>query len=129
VPLRLLCDKFAHTRFDPAGFTGNADIPRASSIMDYIFRWLAVKFLDNHEATDPTQLALTLAPDPVTVAAAVEAPAQANGHANGHSNGSQVKTSWVSETDAPLCHECGSMMVRSGACHKCLNCGATSGCS
>ena len=46
----------------------------------------------------------------------------------GH-GGSQVKVSWATETDAPMCHECGSMMVRSGACHKCLNCGATSGCS
>ena len=36
---------------------------------------------------------------------------------------------WRMETDAPTCHECGTIMVRSGACHKCLNCGATSGCS
>ena len=45
VPLKLLCDKFAHTRFDPAGFTSNPDIPRASSIMDYIFTWLRKKFI------------------------------------------------------------------------------------
>ena len=45
VPLKLLVDKFAHTRFEPSGWTGNPDIPRASSIMDYLFRWLGRKFL------------------------------------------------------------------------------------
>ena len=45
VPLRLLCDKFARTRFEPYGFTENPEIPRASSIMDYLFRWLAAKFV------------------------------------------------------------------------------------
>jgi ribonucleoside-diphosphate reductase alpha chain len=129
VPLRLLCEKFAHTRFDPAGFSSNPDIPRASSLMDYLFRWLQAKYLPDHQAVEPGQLALTLAPEPVArPAGALEAPAAASGHANG-TNGSAVKTAWVTETDAPTCHECGSMMVRSGACHKCLNCGATSGCS
>src|SRR5262249_1845485 len=49
VPLRLLCDKFAHTRFDPAGFTTNPEIPRASSIMDYLFTWLRKKFLPEEQ--------------------------------------------------------------------------------
>ena len=47
VPLRGLVDKFSHMRFEPSGFTKNPDIPMAKSIMDYIFRWLASKFLDN----------------------------------------------------------------------------------
>ncbi len=144
VPLRLLCDKFAHTRFDPAGFTGNETIPRASSIMDYIFRWLQAKFLPEHTAETPAQLPLTL--EPVAAAPSVSvkvesaqhplgSPSQGltagNGNGNGHAvvHQSPIKVSWQTETDAPLCHECGSMMVRSGACHKCLNCGATSGCS
>src|SRR4029434_2882184 len=46
VPLRVLVDKFSHMRFEPSGFTKNPDIPMAKSIMDYIFRWLASKFLD-----------------------------------------------------------------------------------
>src|SRR6266545_4256254 len=46
VPLRVLVDKFSHMRFEPSGFTKNPDIPMAKSIMDYIFRWLATKFLD-----------------------------------------------------------------------------------
>src|SRR4029450_2212978 len=46
VPLQLLVDKFTHTRFEPSGFTRNPEIPMAKSIMDYIFKWLAIKFLD-----------------------------------------------------------------------------------
>ena len=45
VPLKVLCDKFSHTRFEPSGRTPNPDIRFAKSIMDYIFRWLAIKFL------------------------------------------------------------------------------------
>ena len=136
VPLRLLVDKFAHTRFDPAGFTGNEEIPRASSIMDYIFRWLQAKFLPEHHAANienPAQLPLTIPPGlpagkplPQELDLKSSHAPGANGHA---SKTPQVKVSWATETDAPLCHECGSMMVRSGACHKCLNCGSTSGCS
>ncbi|MSP59325.1 MAG: vitamin B12-dependent ribonucleotide reductase [Myxococcales bacterium] len=142
VPLRLLVDKFAHTRFDPAGYTGNEEIPRASSIMDYLFRWLSAKFLPDHDAVDPSQLPLTLAPEPTKLQVAAAQHAGPNGSAHGGANGKTVahatvqataqataKMSWQQETDAPLCHECGSMMVRSGACHKCLNCGSTSGCS
>ena len=44
VPLQVLVDKFSHTRFEPSGFTGNPDIPIAKSIIDYIFRWLSLKF-------------------------------------------------------------------------------------
>jgi ribonucleoside-diphosphate reductase alpha chain len=57
VPLRVLCDKFSHTRFEPSGFTGNADIPIAKSITDYIFRWLALKFLPSDEAQHVEQQA------------------------------------------------------------------------
>ncbi|MEP6655393.1 MAG: vitamin B12-dependent ribonucleotide reductase, partial [Myxococcales bacterium] len=51
VPLRLLVDKFTRTKFDPSGFTGNPEIPRASSIMDYIFRWLGAKFVRDESQT------------------------------------------------------------------------------
>ena len=44
VPLKLLVDKFSHTRFEPSGFTGNQEIPIATSIMDYLFRWLSLRF-------------------------------------------------------------------------------------
>ncbi|MCS6915887.1 MAG: vitamin B12-dependent ribonucleotide reductase [Myxococcales bacterium] len=132
VPLRLLIDKFTHTRFEPSGWTGNPEIPRASSIMDYIFRWLQLKFLPEERQGEQLDLALPIPEEaprevrpeessPIVLPSPRPAPKpQANGHA---------PTAWRPETDAPTCHECGTIMVRSGACHKCLNCGATSGCS
>src|SRR5713101_4438391 len=49
VPLKLLCDKFQHTRFEPSGFTGNQEIPIAKSVMDYIFRWLEIRFVSGQQ--------------------------------------------------------------------------------
>ncbi|HET9181108.1 MAG TPA: vitamin B12-dependent ribonucleotide reductase [Candidatus Angelobacter sp.] len=49
VPLKLLCEKFQHTRFEPAGFTGNQEIPIAKSVMDYIFRWLEIRFVSGQQ--------------------------------------------------------------------------------
>jgi ribonucleoside-diphosphate reductase alpha chain len=126
VPLKLLCEKFRSTRFEPSGFTGNPEVPRATSIMDYIFRWLDLKFIKPREAAlaagvtlDGRQLDLPSVP--VMPAGGLPAPVVVEA--------SNEKQAWIAETDAPTCHECGAIMVRSGACHKCLNCGATSGCS
>jgi ribonucleoside-diphosphate reductase alpha chain len=125
VPLRLLVDKFARTRFEPSGFTGNPDVPRATSIMDYIFRWLALKFLG--EVQNPALLAQQAEKKAEEVAAprieVVEAPK------NGNGNGKSLLAGIVSELDAPMCRTCGTKMVRNGACHKCPNCGDTDGCS
>jgi ribonucleoside-diphosphate reductase alpha chain len=108
VPLEVLCNKFSHTRYEPSGYTGNRDIPLAKSITDYIFRWLALRFLDvNPEAGSD-----------LAVAAAVPAELSAT-----------EKEVFSNQADAPACGECGAIMVRSGACYKCANCGATSGCS
>ena len=52
VPLELLCEKFIHTQFEPSGYTGNPDLQHATSIFDYLFRWLKLKFLDDTEAGD-----------------------------------------------------------------------------
>jgi ribonucleoside-diphosphate reductase alpha chain len=125
VPLPLLIDKFKGTRFEPSGFTGNQEIPLATSIMDYLFRWLSLKFqaetTEAHPAAKLAQLDLPKVPlmakdavEKVTRAFAVEVAKD---------------RAWVQETDAPPCHECGTLMVRNGACHKCPNCGSTSGCS
>jgi ribonucleoside-diphosphate reductase alpha chain len=142
VPLAILCEKFRGTRFEPSGFTGNQEIPIATSIMDYLFRWLAMRFLQEeaHPAARAAQLDLPNVPVVVDPAAEGSGPTQilADGEprnpapANGGRNlgyGAASRTGWVQETDAPPCHECGTLMVRSGACHKCPNCGATSGCS
>jgi ribonucleoside-diphosphate reductase alpha chain len=136
VPLPVLIEKFKGTRFEPSGFTGNQEIPIATSIMDYLFRWLALRFptegatlADRHPAAaQATQLDLPkvplLAKDFISVdikAGAPTIPVEVVDHNPGRA--------WVQETDAPPCHECGTLMVRNGACHKCPNCGATSGCS
>ncbi|MCE9574438.1 MAG: vitamin B12-dependent ribonucleotide reductase [Deltaproteobacteria bacterium] len=125
VPLQILIEKFKGTRFEPAGFTGNQEIPIATSIMDYLFRWLSLRFptdgsvVERHPAAREAQLDLPrvplLAKD--IVAKAETIPVEVKDRA------------WVQETDAPPCHECGTLMVRNGACHKCPNCGSTSGCS
>ena len=138
VPLTVLIDKFKGTRFEPSGFTGNQEIPIATSIMDYLFRWLALRFpsegvsiVDRHPAARATQLDLPKIPllskDYISVEIKGGTPAvpvldMSQAHI-------QKDRAWVQETDAPPCHECGTLMVRNGACHKCPNCGSTSGCS
>jgi ribonucleoside-diphosphate reductase alpha chain len=139
VPLRLLVDKFTRTKFDPSGFTGNPEIPRASSIMDYIFRWLGAKFVKEERgevesAIDPandlnpnlnrvSQIVATAATVPISGGTKVEV-IDATRHVNGNGN-----YSFIARTDAPTCPECGSIMIPNGSCHKCVNCGTTSGCS
>ncbi|KFE62201.1 vitamin B12-dependent ribonucleotide reductase [Hyalangium minutum] len=121
VPLQVLVDKFSHTRFEPSGFTGNPAIPIAKSITDYIFRWLALKFMPSTQVEE-TEVTI----EPRESSAAVK-PAQAAPQLPVVS--SVAKNTWLNQADAPPCHTCGAIMVRSGACYKCSNCGATSGCS
>ncbi len=136
VPLQVLVDKLSHTRFEPSGYTGNKEIPFAKSIMDYIFRWLALRFLSTEEAQAVhTAVAATEKSDaPVAKAAptAKAAPAE-KPMSNGEKaivESEQKGMSFVNSQDAPPCMGCGSAsMVRNGSCYKCLNCGATSGCS
>jgi ribonucleoside-diphosphate reductase alpha chain len=126
VPLKVLVDKFSHTRFEPSGFTSNQQIPYAKSIMDYIFRYLASKFLPADEARS---LGVQVDQPPLT-SLTVHTPAAASVSgstmAAPSKKGSLVD---IEDRDAPVCFECGALMVRNGACYKCLNCGSTSGCS
>jgi ribonucleoside-diphosphate reductase alpha chain len=139
VPLQTLVDKFSHTRFEPSGFTKNPEIPIAKSITDYIFRWLASKFLsredkeaagvilrDNLPQITETLNALPLLGggrlEPV---AAFHTPAPAPEKVASNNN----RPLFLYQSDAPSCHECGSIMTRNGSCYKCGNCGSTSGCS
>jgi ribonucleoside-diphosphate reductase alpha chain len=128
VPLKLLVDKFSHTRFEPSGWTGNPDISRASSIMDYIFRWLGRKFM---AAPLPEQLSLPVDAGDVRPVAQPGTTVTATSSLVVETKPTVVNLqgTWAQESDAPPCHECGTIMVRSGACYKCLNCAATSGCS
>jgi ribonucleoside-diphosphate reductase alpha chain len=142
VPLQLLIDKFSRTRFEPSGFTGNPEIPRATSIMDYIFRWLAAKFVKEEPVVEaasvevqPEPKALPPAERPVIVVdATATTKLNGNGNGNGHANGNGHKNgngsyNFIARSDAPTCPECGSIMIPNGSCHKCVNCGTTSGCS
>jgi ribonucleoside-diphosphate reductase alpha chain len=128
VPLEVLVKKFAHTRFEPSGFTKNPEIPIAKSITDYIFRWLASKFLSGTQQEaigivrrDPV---IEIEASPAPAASAAPAPIKP---APVESN--PIKISFVGQEDAPACSDCGSIMIRNGTCYKCLNCGSTSGCS
>jgi len=125
VPLQVLVDKFIHTRFEPSGFTRHPEIRYAKSITDYIFRWLALKFLPAGSGEDESTPA-----------------AGGSGNENGSGGegagtgvpaavaGSAVpRATFVNDVDAPTCPECGSFMTRSGSCHRCMECGSTSGCS
>jgi ribonucleoside-diphosphate reductase alpha chain len=160
VPLEALVEKFSHMRFEPAGYTKNPEIPIAKSLVDYIFRWLASKFLtaDLKEkvgiisreepggAASATgfKAAATLSPVAEAAAAPIAAAFQAIGGIKSEASADVAearpigfavpampvsKLTFENSADAPSCHECGSLMVRGGACYKCLNCGATSGCS
>jgi ribonucleoside-diphosphate reductase alpha chain len=133
VPLKVLCDKFSHSRFEPSGYTPNPEIRYAKSVMDYIFRWLALKFLPKD--AQPREDASLVAPNGSEVENAAQLATQftraAGGKTTVYPNGS-VQPSLVGveqSDDAPSCADCGAIMVRNGSCYKCMNCGSTSGCS
>jgi len=127
VPLRVLVDKFSHMRFEPSGFTKNPDIPMAKSIMDYIFRWLATKFLDG----DAQQEVGIVKREPVVEEVHQKKVVSIASHPprGGAPVASISSITSLYQQDAPPCPDCGAIMIRSGACYKCLNCGAVSGCS
>ena len=127
VPLKFMVDKFTHMRFEPSGFTKNQEIPIAKSIVDYIFRWMASHFLplEDAEAAGVIIRDQPPAPDPATGPGALKIIATPKTNGNG---GGAQKIAFVN-TDAPACPDCGAITVRSGSCYKCLNCGATTGCS
>jgi ribonucleoside-diphosphate reductase alpha chain len=138
VPLAHLVEKFAHMRFEPSGWTGNSELGFAKSIVDYVFRWIGYRFLSSDEKlalglvrtseiVDPApqlellskavSMATPIGPSHETV---WSAPAAPNGTAPRRMN---------STPDAPPCPRCGWLTVRNGTCHKCENCGETTGCS
>lgn len=122
VPLKTLVDKFIHTRYEPAGFTGNPDIPIAKSITDYIFRWLSLKFLPKEDRNEV--IATAAKPMADTITAAEEAQLTVS-----NDDGSHQAMLFQNQEDAPPCSNCGAIMVRNASCYKCLNCGISSGCS
>jgi len=132
VPLETLVSKFAHTRFEPSGVTPNPDIRFAKSISDYIFRWLGLKFLPK-EALPAEEKSLNGNGHPpaeaVPAAPASEALASEAAPPPAGSFTDREREIFELQADAPACAECGALMVRNGACYKCLNCGSVFGCS
>jgi ribonucleoside-diphosphate reductase alpha chain len=132
VPLQALVDKFSHVRFEPSGMTRNPEIRFAKSIVDYIFRWMASKFLSPeaqfYAGVNGRELDESAAPAaPAAPAAAANAGAATTASQN---RGAATPFSTIqNQEDAPPCSTCGSIMIRSGACYKCVNCGNTSGCA
>ena len=156
VPVEDLCQKFSHMRFEPSGFTNNRQIPIAKSIMDYIFRYLSIKFLgqareEEHQSINPIEAAAenvdrsgpvsddasadmdfdedtAQATDPL-IGQTVEAFMQNAGkEAQGANDARGGDATFRNQEDAPSCSNCGSITVRSGSCYSCPNCGSTSGC-
>ena len=147
VPLEALVKKFAHQRFEPSGFTKNPDIRNASSITDYVFRWMAFQFIKGYrenitavrnqpelsmpglaeeikkKVNRPVPELLSLAED--TEVIELQAVA-AQKHAQ---RGAMLTQMITNQSDAPSCPNCGQITVRNGACYKCLNCGESLGCS
>jgi len=155
VPLEALAKKFAHQRFEPSGFTKNPEIRNASSITDYVFRWMAVNFVPGfREANSPNRNQPELAipglleelkkrvnrpvpelPLSEEDTSLLVAPTKQGGNGNGPSTPAAPAFTNLSDTlahfqqDAPMCPNCGHVAVRNGACYKCLNCGESLGCS
>jgi ribonucleoside-diphosphate reductase alpha chain len=144
VPLPDLVRNFSHMRFEPMGRTENRDIPVAQSIIDYVFRWLASRYMSPQEAYEvgvmtpeiKAALAAGQYPLPMTVSAGTEG-AHASTNGNGHAPQAASESVPLvyrapranGHADAPACSNCGWIMIRSGTCYRCENCGSTSGCS
>jgi ribonucleoside-diphosphate reductase alpha chain len=153
VPLQVLVDKFSHARFEPSGMTKNPEVRFAKSIVDYIFRWMASKFLSPEAQfragvnVKEEQAAREQGPEiadqgparpaarPGATAAGVAAAARSAEGGGRNEAGAAAASRAVpfaamqNQEDAPPCSTCGSIMIRNGSCYKCANCGTTSGCA
>ncbi len=149
VPLEALAKKFAHQRFEPSGFTKNPEIRNASSITDYVFRWMALQFVPGYREslqvvrTQPDLAMPGLAEEikknvnrpvpgllPMSDDADVVPVKADKGNGHSHEHRTLTLTSMITnQQDAPTCPNCGHVAVRNGACYKCLNCGESLGCS
>jgi ribonucleoside-diphosphate reductase alpha chain len=144
VPLKLFCEKFAHTRFEPSGWSGNPEIGYAKSIMDYIFRWLQLRFLTGQqqmlfdnlrlrpaggapEGVGSQERSSERSQDVPSGARRPEAGSREPGSGSIHA--ADALAGLIDLGDAPTCSFCGSIMTRNGSCYRCGSCGSTSGCS
>ena len=147
VPLEALVRKFTHQRFEPSGFTKNPQIRRASSIIDYVFRWTGIQFIPGYlekttgntsqqelnipglQQAEARHVNKPVVELPVAGGGDGESVERAAAHSHSH-DGSAISHSVAHfMEDAPTCPTCGNVTVRNGACFKCLNCGESLGCS
>lgn len=149
VPLEALVKKFAFQRYEPSGYTNNPDIRHATSITDYVFRWMAIQFIPGYKEKylgSSSQQELPMpeiqeelkkkvnrpVPDllPLKTETAFIEKEKSVSTSSVQANISHTATAtFVNTLDAPPCPNCGHVTVRNGACYKCLNCGETTGCS
>jgi ribonucleoside-diphosphate reductase alpha chain len=132
VPLRLFCEKFAHTRFEPSGWSGNPDLGYAKSIMDYIFRWLQLRFLTGQQQMLFENLRLkpsVTSHHPSESGESNPGVGREPSPASGSVHAADALAGLIDLGDAPSCSFCGSIMTRNGSCYRCSSCGSTSGCS
>jgi ribonucleoside-diphosphate reductase alpha chain len=131
VPLATLVGKYTNMRFEPAGMTDDPELRIASSLLDYIFRRLAVEYLPYEERVDLGILTTDERLQPTlpgveeaatSTVGVVESPIEQPSSALSLSPSGEAR-------DAPYCYECGNVMMRSGTCYVCPSCGTTSGCS
>ena len=149
VPLEAFVSKFVNMKFEPAGMTDDPDIRMSQSIMDYVFRRLALDYLDAEKRAElgiftAEERAATVASnygapvveaaeesdedaEEVEVVAEVARPQEAP--ADVHSSAELLEAITGTASDAPLCMTCGVKMRPSGSCYVCEGCGSTSGCS
>jgi ribonucleoside-diphosphate reductase alpha chain len=120
VPLTVLVDKLTNTRFEPSGFTQNPQIRYASSLLDYVSRWLGGKFISSNYLKPRTPSSER---ETFTTRGGISARDQ------GKVQPAPAADPSASTVDAPSCPTCGMLMVPNGSCYKCVNCGSTSGCS
>ena len=130
VPLQVLVDKFSHVRFEPAGITKNPNVRVAKSIVDYIFRWMATKFLSPEAQYRAGVNVRADAQRPAEQLELESLETDTEGTRAGKSEGDLGALFAIqNDQDAPPCSTCGAIMIRNGSCYKCINCGATSGCA
>jgi ribonucleoside-diphosphate reductase alpha chain len=142
VPLRSFIDAFTGMRFEPAGMTDDPDIRIANSLMDYLFRRMAIEYLSPAERAELNILTTAERMQPtlpgvedaiIETRQGSEMPSDPPSIESVTTLMSETTRTIVSETrinhDAPMCMQCGVTMQRSGSCHACPSCGTTSGCS
>jgi ribonucleoside-diphosphate reductase alpha chain len=132
VPLATFVQKYTSMRFEPAGMTDDPDLRIAASLVDYIFRRLAVDYLSLDERAElgiltteeRTQPTLPGVEEVTTLSSSVVEASRAIPAAS-----ASTADPAAQHSDAPYCYQCGVQMVRAGSCHACPSCGTTSGCS